>query len=378
MPAIYARDGRANNFHLIRHVAALCVILTHSFSIPTGLYSEEPMVSLTGTSIGHYAVDVFFLLSGFLITQSVVRNHDLVHFVLSRVLRVFPALIAGVFLTAFVLGPIVSSRGLVDYYTDSAVWQYALGAASTLSVDRSLPGVFAGLPEAGKVNIPLWTLKYELAAYALLGCLAAFVVARRRLLLVALVVALIGSYVVGRLYYPWPAAEGFISNFLHLVPAFLIGSAAYLCRRKIPYGLPLTAFLLIASFVLQGTPAYELTEKLLFASVIFWLAFLPSSLSEAFAKIGDYSYGLYIFAFPIQQTLYMAMPTITPIWLFVLSTLATLLIAALSWHFVEKPSMGLRGVFMKTWPIRASRSSSIMRRLNLFYQLRQASQTRNS
>ena len=107
--AHYAQSGRDNNFHLIRHLAALAVVLTHSYAVVTGQYSSEPLVSLLGRSIGHYAVDVFFVLSGFVVTQSLARNANLTRFAVSRVLRIFPALIVAVLATAFILGPAVST-----------------------------------------------------------------------------------------------------------------------------------------------------------------------------------------------------------------------------------------------------------------------------
>lgn len=344
---VYAHEGRANNFHLIRHIAALCVVLTHSYSIPTGQYAAEPLVSLTGSSIGHYAVDVFFLLSGFLVTQSVVRNDDLVRFAFGRLLRVFPALLVAVLLTALVLGPIVSPVQPSVYFSDPSVWQYVAGAGSTLQVDRSLPGVFAGLPEAGKINVPLWTLKYELAAYVLLGILAAVSRFRLQRLLYLFVAALCVAYIWGRFHQPWPASSGAFSNLLHLLPAFFIGSAVYLFRERIPFGLPLTISLALAAYLLRDTLAYEIIEKLLFASVIIWLAFLPSSASEALARTADYSYGLYIFAFPIQQTIYMLYPELDAIVFFFVSVLLTLPVTALSWHWIEKPSMRLRDGFVQ-------------------------------
>lgn len=342
---VYAREGRDNNFHVIRHLAAMAVVLTHSFSIPTGLYASEPLVALTGTSIGHYAVDVFFLLSGFLVTQSIARNKDLVRFTLARLLRIFPALLVSVLLTALVLGPAVSSIPASSYFADPLTWKYIAGAGSTLFDDGTLPGVFAAQPEAGKINIPLWTLKYELAAYALLGVMVALSLLRARWVIALFLATLALAYVAGRSVYAWPASEGMVSNLLHLLPAFFIGSAAYLLRDRIPYGLPLAALLALSAFLLRDTPAYEIAEKLLFASVVLWIAFLPSRAGQAFARTGDYSYGIYIFHFPILQTIHMSFPGIGPAALFVVGMAATLPMAALSWHWIEKPGMRLRGRF---------------------------------
>ncbi len=345
---IHAHEGQANNFHLLRHAAAFCVVLTHSYSIVTGQYQSEPLVSWTGSSIGHYAVDVFFLLSGFLVTQSLIRNDDLLRFAVGRIVRIFPALIVTVLFTALILGPLVSTVSIGTYYTDPAVWQYIAGSGSTLQTDVRLPGVFTNLPETNEVNIPLWTLKYELAAYLLLGLLVAISRLRIGYVLYGIMLLLLAAYVWGRFQQPWPVSEGAVNNLLHLLPAFFIGSAAFLLRGHIPLGPALTIFLGGVAFLLRDTVAYEIAEKLVFASVVLWLAFLPSKISEAFARRGDYSYGLYILAFPIQQTVFMLHPGMAPLVLFAISTLITLSIAALSWHLIEKPCMGLRDRLTET------------------------------
>lgn len=340
---IYARDGRENNFHVIRHLAALAVVLTHSYSIVTGRYESEPLVGLLGRSIGHYAVDVFFILSGFVVTQSLARDRDLVRFAASRILRIFPALIFAVLMTVFVLGPIVSTHALKDYLSDQATWSYVVGAASTLAVDGSLPGVFTDLPESGVVNIPLWTLKYELAAYVMLAGLAAISLVTNRLVLLLAITALIAAYMVGRTLFPWPGTESFISNALHLNLSFLIGASGYLLRRRIPL-TPIVAVALFAlTYALGGTIFYEVSEKFFIGYCLLWIAFLTPKRHRDLTRYGDMSYGIYIFAFPIQQTIFLLLPGINSPSLFVLSVLATVPVALFSWHVIEKPSLALRG-----------------------------------
>lgn len=341
--AVYARDGRDNNFHLIRHLAALAVVLTHSYSIVTGQYASEPLVAQLGRSIGHYAVDIFFILSGFVVTQSLLRDKDLVRFAASRALRVFPALFVAVFATVFVLGPLVSTHAPGDYFGDPATWRYLLGATSTLAVDGSLPGVFTAVPESGVVNLPLWTLKYELAAYILLAGLAAISLFSGRAMLPIALIGLALAYLVGRLLFPWPQTESFISNALHLNLSFLIGASAYVLRHKLPL-TPVIAILLFAvTYAVSGTPFYEVSEKLFIGYSLLWLAFMAPGRSTDLSRYGDVSYGLYIFAFPIQQTLFLLMPELQPLSLFALSVLATLPVAYCSWHLIEKPSLARRG-----------------------------------
>lgn len=352
--AVYARDGRDNNFHVIRHLAALAVVLTHSYSIVTGRYESEPLVGLLGQSIGHYAVDVFFVLSGFVVTQSLLRDRDILRFIVSRALRIFPALIFAVFATVFILGPIVSTYSLKDYFGAPETWSYLIGASSTLAVDGSLPGVFAAAPEEGVINIPLWTLKYELGAYALLLGLAAISFATNRVALTIAAAVLAAAYLTGRTLAPWPETESFLSNALHLNLSFLIGAAAYLFKSKIPLTPIIACALLMLTYVLHGTMLYEVSEKLLIGYCLFWLAFLTPKRHPDLSRYGDISYGVYIFAFPLQQTIYLFLPGMGPLSLFALSVLAVTPVALLSWHFIEKPSLALRGPLVTLiWPAMA-------------------------
>lgn len=340
--AIYARDGHENNFHIIRHLAAICVVLTHAYSITTGLYESEPLVTLTGRSIGHYAVDVFFLLSGFLVTQSLVRDRDLLKYGIARILRIFPGLLFATLLVALILGPIVSVNTAQSYYSDPLTWSYVLGAFSTLHIEGILPGVFAGHPVEGLVNAPLWTIKYELAAYAILGAIVALSVIGRKWLLMIVCAFLVLLYIVGRTAVPWPETESIIGSLLHLMPPFLIGSAAYLFRDKVPLGFLTTILLTALTFITSGTVFFEISEKLLMASVVFWIAFLPYAAGQSLQKSGDYSYGIYIFHYPIMQTIYLIYPEISAPTLFLTGLLATLPFAVFSWYVIERPSMRAR------------------------------------
>lgn len=339
---IHARDGHDNNFHLMRHLAAIAVVLTHSYSVVTGRYASEPLVGWLGHSLGHYAVDVFFVLSGFVVTQSLLRDGDMLRFAVSRILRIFPALIVTVLLTAFILGPMVSTNGIADYFSDPSVWTYVAGSVSTVATDGHLPGVFAMSPEAGSVNAPLWTLKYELAAYGTLAALAAvhLVFGRRASLAAAL--AMLALFVAGRAVVPWPETESTASNALHLLLAFFLGAIGYVLRRRLPLTPLVAAALLGLTMLSGGTVANEVLSLVTMAYVLLWVGFLPAGVSQRLARTGDLSYGIYILAFPIQQLIYLALPEIQPLALFVLALCATLPAAWISWRFIEKPALDLR------------------------------------
>ena len=354
MSALYPAEGRDNNFQLIRLVAASAVVLTHSFSILTGRFDSEPLVSLLQRSIGHYAVDLFFILSGFLVTQSLFRNPDLLRYALARSFRIFPGLIAAVLGSALVLGPLVSVLSFGEYFGDPVLAKTIIGAVSTVWVDGTLPGVFIAQPEVGNINEPLWTLKYELTAYVSL-MVVTFVTLRLGKWWPAVAVTMFAAaYIVGRWQFPWLQSDSAMNNLIHLMLVFYFGAAVFVLRNTIPLTLPgLVAFWGLA-ILAHDTQFREVTELLAIGYTLFWVAFVPNLSRSQFARIGDYSYGIYIYAYPIQQTIGMFFPQIMPMELFAASMVCVLPIAMASWHYVENPALGLgRTVIsrLKSWRV---------------------------
>lgn len=337
------RSGRENNFDVIRHAAAIAVVLTHSYYVATGKFSEEPLVDQLDHSIGNYAVDVFFLLSGFLLAQSISKNGDLLRFAVSTALRIGPALVVVVLATSLVLGPLVSDLSPYEYFSGPRVLSYVLGAGSTLYTSNPLPGVFDGLPVATLVNVPLWTIKYEILAYVTLAAVVLLGRWTGGRSWVPLFAACAAFYAIGRIALPWPGTHASIlSNVLHFFLYFYLGASAYVLRRKLPLSLLGLLVLILCAASTHRTQAREFYEALAVGYGVLWLAFLPrpSWLRTSFKA--DYSYGLYLFSFPIQQTLRQVWPSVEPLQLFVISLLATLPFAALSWHLVERRALACR------------------------------------
>src|SRR3954464_3664915 len=160
-------DGRANNFDALRFWAALAVLWSHSFPITLGAQYPQPLASVSfgQTNLGRVAVAFFFVISGYLITRSFERSRSTWSFVRARALRIMPGLIVVLIAVAFVLGPLVTSIPLHDYFTSSAPYRYVITQAS-FSGHAELPGVFDRNPVA-HANDSLWTLRYEVACYAL-------------------------------------------------------------------------------------------------------------------------------------------------------------------------------------------------------------------
>ena len=158
--------GKDNNFNLIRFIASMAVLVSHSYAIHFGSSEYEPLTRELGRSLGSFAVDVFFITSGFLIYASLNRATYIQDYALSRVLRIFPGLIVMTALTVFVLGPITTDLSPMNYFSSLQTWEYAIKNSVLLTrVEYELPGVFTDNPLGPAVNGSLWSLPFELYMY---------------------------------------------------------------------------------------------------------------------------------------------------------------------------------------------------------------------
>ena len=344
MPAIRLADlapGRDNNFNLIRLLAATAVVLFHSYAL-TGHWTDEPLWKLAPEiNFGALGVKAFFFVSGFLVTKSYCERGRLVPFAAARVLRIYPALFCATLVT-IALAAWSSAHPLAAFLADRETPDFAWQAATAFDVRDRLPGAYASNPYPDSVNGSLWTLPVEMRLYVALGIagLAGLLTRRRAWLL--LVVALVALFFVEPAWFPL-AKYGPATQDLALV--FALGSLAYVWRDRLE--LSATAAL-VAVVVIAWNPAGLgrgwLFEPLL-AYVLLVTAYHPRLAWPAFNRIGDYSYGLYIYAFPIQQTVARLVPGVEPVAMFALAFPPTLALAAISWHLVEMPALRLKSRF---------------------------------
>jgi peptidoglycan/LPS O-acetylase OafA/YrhL len=349
-----------NNFDLLRLLAAVAVIFAHSFDL---VQSREPFTWATGYSWGDVGVMTFFAISGFLVSRSWDRRPELLEFALRRALRLLPGLIVAVLLTALVLGPLVTSVPVGAYLRDPQTKDYVISNA-VLQTRYVLPGVFNHLPFPSAVNGSLWTLPVEVKAYALvalLGCLGVFRRARWILPLLAIAVLSLtargvvnsspAAHAVAALIdIQMPKAlvlsiqHGALSDVPEVFAAFLMSAALYAFRARILLRWDLAVLCLMAIGAAGFAPGQWPTAvpALLCPYVILCLAYLTPSARGLSRRIGDPSYGLYIYAFPIQQTLIEVLKTASS-WLVFLTSLPLTLIAAVaSWRLVEVRALALK------------------------------------
>jgi peptidoglycan/LPS O-acetylase OafA/YrhL len=167
--------GRDNNFNLIRFIAASLVLVSHSYPLYFGSDHNDILRQLVGISLGTVAVDLFFISSGFLIANSLFRGHDLFGFIKARVLRIYPGLIVSLLLCVFLLGIFFTTLPVKEYLTNIQTYKFLfVNMVLFFGEEATLPGVFESLPWARTVNGSLWTLPFEVRAYALFVFVALF------------------------------------------------------------------------------------------------------------------------------------------------------------------------------------------------------------
>ncbi|HEX7775844.1 MAG TPA: acyltransferase [Parvibaculum sp.] len=332
-------SGRDNNFNLIRFLAAGAVVLAHSYIVASGDKDTGPLIASTGHDLGYHAVNVFFVASGFLIAQSWAARPSLPHFLAGRLLRLWPALTVCALVVVFVVGPLATSLPLGTYFDLPSTYAFVPKVMGLIQADSSLPGIVTTLHDDQGIDAPLWTLKYEVFCYlslAVLGLIGGLSSPSRFWRWIApIMMLLVASSLL-------PIAHDVTHPFIHLVRfglCFGFGVSAFIFRDRVPMSaFGIVGFFLLA-VLLRQTLLYEVALCSFTAYATLWAAFVPASFIRQFNRLGDYSYGIYIFAYPIQQMFAIRHPRLSPLDLFAIVAPMVLAIAAASWHFIERPSL---------------------------------------
>ena len=342
--------SRDNNFNLIRFVAASLVLFTHSFALVHGSGDAEPLRSIIGKTWGGIAVDIFFITSGFLITSSYFARNNIIAFVWARALRIYPALIVAIFFCVFVIGLWFTTNSFAEFVLSPKTLKYLVkNSILFFGVDYTLPGVFLDIPYKGAVNGALWTLPYEVRMYAILPFILGFTAyLGRRLKLISIRNAMLLISIFSLVFNFFNHFQTvFPGKFFHLFTMFFWGSTYFIWQNKIRlstklflFGLPL--FLLSA----VNKDVFFILYCLLLPFLVFYVAYVPSGLVRQFNDYGDYSYGIYIYAFPIQQSIKSMIPNVSVPEMIISSFICTLVLAMISWHLVEKRFLTMKGTYI--------------------------------
>jgi len=336
-------EERGNRFDMLRLTAALAVFVAHG----EFLYRLRLAEPFAGHSLGSLAVYVFFFMSGYLVCQSWMREPVWHAFWLRRLMRVFPGLIMAVVFSVFVIGWAMTSLDSPQYWQSPQTWSHLINNMTGQATVQILPGVFESNPFAYTVNGSLWTLRYELAMYLVLATLAWLARGKRW----------IHPLMAGVLAILWQMArvkgwdQGLDAIHTPLVDMFRwrdfcgFGVPFFLGSTMAAYGIRHRTWMAAAALVLAVCAL--LTASTLMRQVAVWGLVACASFYLAHAGHAaashrwrtDLSYGVYIYAFPVQQA--MTAICLREGWslgiCMLLSLALTLGLALMSWYGVERP-----------------------------------------
>lgn len=339
--------GRDNNLNLIRFVAASLVLISHSYALFFGDGAVEPWRETLGISMGRVAVDIFFCVSGYLVAGSLISSGSVRDFLLARFLRIYPGLWVALLLSTTVVGLCASTLSSNDFFTNAETAKYLIkNAIIIFGVAHYLPGVFENNPWSGAVNGSLWTLPHEVRAYLTLVLLWAVAIALRRRIGISFANICV-AFTVGLLTFViYAIAVDWELRFLGLLVIFMSGVLYRIYSQFVILRIWLAMVLLAAlGLALQfGHQAFQLTYIFALPYILMCAIYLPKGYIRSFNRVGDYSYGLYVYAFPVQQLL-MANGVNSVAQLTMASFLITAGLAVMSWHIVEKKALTLRNVW---------------------------------
>lgn len=330
--------GVGPNFNLLRLAAAFAVLVSHAFAMPEGNQSTEPVWLLSGgrQTLGFLAVTVFFAMSGFLVTPSLVRSRSVARFALKRAVRILPALLVLLLVLSFVAGPLVSTLPVRDYFLDPGTYRYPL--RTLYNASYGLPGVFESAPFSGTVDGSLWTLKYEAESYLVLALIGLSGLLRRPLVLLAGALATVAAAQVAAALGASHGLVTVLQTFLGFFQFFIVGATLAVWRDRVPVSKPLIALSLCVCALALVAGAYAAVAPLFLTYAVVSLGVLDPVAGGRLAPRGDYSYGLYLWAFPVQQLIQVALRGGVVLNV-VLATPVALGLAVLSWTVVEKPAL---------------------------------------
>jgi peptidoglycan/LPS O-acetylase OafA/YrhL len=319
--------NRGNCFDLIRHFAALLVLYSHHYPM---LKRPEPSIR-HWESYGFIAVAIFFSISGYFMPASFVRSGNFLNFIGRRLKRLLPALVVCSFIITYVIGTIFTSTPTWEYLTSR--WTLGTFASWATFLGRSIPGVFSNFLMPNAIDGSLWTLPIELLCYVVIGTALSFSQSWKMALFL-FVAAVLGTAWVVHVDTSFNFYSVPLNFFLIFGICFSGGSLLAMTKDAwFSARIPLLIFAILSIWLMRGRVEINIFGML---GITLITVIIGESAKDKFIKGKfDISYGIYIYAFPIQQ---LVINEITHrLWLGMLISLVFTLVAGyLSYQFVEK------------------------------------------
>ncbi len=343
-----AFDPRSNALNAWRLVLAAEVIFNHSW----GLTGRIPPLKSAYQLLLCVGVDGFFAISGFLITASWLTNPRARNYFTARALRILPGFYVCLIVTAFVFAPIgvaIQGGSVTKLLASGAPLEFVLKNSAVAWVKFDIGGTPRGVPVPGVWNGSLWSLMWEVFCYLIVACIGIVGLANRRWVSPAiLILALLGATLLPPFASPEELSRqqgdvrvAVLFLACRIAIMFSAGALLYQWRDKIPARWSLVALSLVIVAVATLLPDYRTVAAIPLAYAIVVSGALIHS--KRLRLRTDLSYGVYIYAFPIQQLLVIGgLAWLNPFAFFAVSTIATIPLAAASWFLIEKPARSLK------------------------------------
>ncbi|MGI9579611.1 acyltransferase family protein [Chryseobacterium sp. RRHN12] len=339
--------SRSNNFDFLRLVFASLVVITHSYAL-SGAAQGDPLSQLTHGQMefSYLGVHGFFIISGYLIFKSLLRCKGLPDFYWKRLLRLFPALLVVLFLTVLLAPAVYEST--VPYLKNTSVYTYIPQNLTLFFRQKGIDGVFETNPYKHSINGSLWTICYEFSMYVMVSFL--FFIREKTFVKIVVILLFISSYILS-IFHPYflyglfhKLALG--SNHFYNLMCFFAGGMVltYLNTNKRTENI-----LIILSFIVLVVSLYlNIFRYTCYITMPLLVILIGKSSTRYLNKvgevIGDTSYGIYIYSFPIQQALMYFFKLDTAM-LFIFSLPLSILLGYISWHLIEKKALGYKDLF---------------------------------
>jgi len=336
-------EQHENNFDFIRLALSILVIFSHSYPLGTGSELVEPFNVMTRHQAtgGRIAVDLFFIISGFLITASYERSSSVASYMKKRVFRIYPAVVVAMLLSLLFALP-VGGGHRVGAGALSRGFDFLLQTARVQ--EFHYVDAFAGNPYPGALNGSVWSIQYEFWCYIGVVLLGLSGVLRSNHVLVGL---FCGSIAVSILFavLKWTPGGRFLGIvfgyppfWARLLPMYLAGIVFYRLRAHLSLKrswIAVACGLMVAAAILPY--GWTLLFPVAGAFLVLAFAFHPAIRLHGWSRFGDFSYGTYLYAFPVQQLImHLIGHPVSPWSLFALASSTTLVCAFISWHAIEK------------------------------------------
>lgn len=328
-----------NNFDLLRLIAAIIVIYSHSFELAFSSGQSDVFTKLSRglANGGGLAVEFFFLLSGILVTNSLISSDNLKKFIISRFFRIYPPFLFVLITTAVIISPFLSSLDITQYFSDGGVSQY-LRHSAKLKIEYNLPGVFTGNIYKNAVNGSLWTIPFEVGAY--FSLFSAYIITGgkkniRYLSVVCLLIIILPILNIGDgLFF----SKQNLSVSLAL-SCFALGALFAIHKENVPVSLAYPIAFLIISYLSTDDYLKHLTFFYFSSTLLLYIGTL-NFIKKIRVPI-DISYSVYLWGFFVQQVVYMYLPNLNIYVNQIICILLTIIISIPTFKFIEKPSMTL-------------------------------------